>query len=552
MIPYIVLFGTLPGFIFESEWYGMSEFLDAIITQIGKTPDRVAFRNTSREKITYKELGSRSDALALYLVERGKSGHPIVLLGHKEPDMIVGMVGSMKVGSPYVPIDASFPPGRVLNIIKQLEAPVILEVREGIFNNLQRYVEETSSESVELLAALKRTGGMIPRRSLSFVLEEGGSGFKMNSPISGEDAQYILFTSGSTGAPKGVMMPARSIDRIYKYFRCYLPKGDGLTFFNRVHFSFDVSVFDFAIALSLGHTLFALDDEAESNLGTSFRELHDADLALWVSTPSYLNMCLADPAFSETLLPSAQVFVVCGETLYNSTAAKFYERFPNAKLLNTYGPTETQAITDVLIDARMIDDPEPLPVGMPSPYTKLLIMRPDSMETLAPNEPGEVVILGETVASGYYGRPDLTEKVFGFLENPDGSVDRYYRTGDEGFLDKEGMLHFIGRFDTQIKINGYRIELGEIEETLNRIQEVSASCVVPVARNGVYHALAAHVVVDGETAGPRELTRKLKSTLRLTLPDYMIPRTFKYHNELPVNSNGKTDRKALEQAFALS
>lgn len=531
----------------------MSEFLDAVISQIDRTPDRVAFRNTSKEELSYEGLGLRSDALALHISEAGSSGHPVVLLGHKEPDMIVGMVGSMKAGSPYVPIDASFPPGRMLNIIKQLDAPVILEIRDGIFDELWRFAEEESGgELVELLTALDQTGRMVARRSLDAVLSKDASSFKMNSPISGEDPQYILFTSGSTGAPKGVMMPARSIDRIYKYFRCYLPEGDGLTFFNRVHFSFDVSVFDLAIALSLGHTLFALDDEAESSMRSSFEELHNADLALWVSTPSYLNMCLADPSFSEELLPSAQVFVVCGETLYNTTARKFYERFPQAKLLNTYGPTETQAITDVLIDDRMINASEPLPVGMPSPYTKLLIMKPGSMEVLPPNEPGEVVILGETVASGYYGRSDLTEKVFGFIENPDGTKDRYYRTGDEGFLDEEGILHFIGRFDTQIKINGYRIELGEIEETLNKMQGISASCVVPVARNGVYHALAAHVVMERENADPRSLARELKAALRSTLPDYMIPRTFKYHEELPTNSNGKTDRKALEKESAHS
>lgn len=538
----------------------MSKFLDLVIDQCEQSADRLAFYNSDGQKLTYRELALRSNGIAEFLDGMGDRP-PVVLLGHKEPDMISGMVGAMKAGSAYVPLDSSLPAGRVLNIISQLENPLVIEVRSGMLEELLDYAAGGSSAGASsgageeisfemLLKDLWESGRIIRTPRLHDIAEAGNPEYSPAHPIQGDDAQYILFTSGSTGAPKGVMQAARTVDIVCEYFKCYLPEGEHLTFFNRVHFSFDVSVFDFAIALPYGHILFALTGDAEESMAKSFAALHEANPQLWISTPSYLNMCLADPGFSEELLPDTQMFVVCGETLHNSTAAKLYERFPNAKLLNTYGPTETQAITDVAITQEMISSPDPLPVGMVSPFNEVIICPQDSLEELPAGVHGEVVILGNTVALGYYGRPDLTAKVFGTMKRPNGEEKLFYRTGDEGFLDETGMLHFIGRFDTQVKINGYRIELGEVEETLNKLSQISASCVVPVSRNGIYVALAAHIVSSIQPVNPRELTRELKAILRKTLPDYMVPRNIMYYDDLPANSNGKIDRKALEAASA--
>jgi D-alanine--poly(phosphoribitol) ligase subunit 1 len=363
--------------------------------------------------------------------------------------------------------------------------------------------------------------------------------------ISGSDVQYILFTSGSTGAPKGVMQTARTIDCTFEYFNKFIPEGEGLTFFNRTHFSFDVSLFDLCIALTHGHTMFALAENEEASLAKTFAALEQAEIDLWVSTPSFLDMCLVDPSFNSKLLPKLRSIVVCGETLHNKTASVCLERFPNAALYNTYGPTETQAITDVQITAAMAARAEALPIGTVSPFNKIEVVDVQTGKPLAAGQIGEIVILGSTIARGYFGRPDLTAKSFGEKSDSTGQACQFYKTGDEGFLDEEGMLHYLGRLDLQVKINGFRIELEEIEHTLEEIPWVLRSCVVPVERGGVNTALAAHVVISNEREPVRETTKEIKAHLKETLPAYMIPRTVTFHDSFPQNVNGKVDRKAL-------
>lgn len=512
----------------------MSEFLTAICDQAAATPDALAFRNARGEQLTYGELEAQVNSLASFLLSHHPDTRPVALVGHKEPAMLVGMLACMKAGFVYAPLDASLPEARIVGILEQLNDPLVIEVGTISFAG-------TSFERVtkEQLADLLVKPVPAPDRVLA---------------VKNEDPHYILFTSGSTGTPKGVVQPARSIDHTYRYFSRFIPSGQQLTFFNRAHYSFDLSIFDLAIALPFGHSLFALTEEVEESLAASFAALHEADPALWVSTPSYLDMCLVDPVFSPDLLPALSTVVVCGETLHGSTAKKLLERFPGIELYNTYGPTETQgAVTDVLITPELAEADRPLPVGRISPFNELWIVDPKTGERLPEGATGEVVIAGATVASGYFGRADLTDAAFGVAasssasdETSAGDLIPFYRTGDEGYLDAEGLLHYLGRLDLQVKVNGYRIELEEIEEALKRISGVTFACVVPVVRHGSNIALRAHVVVDSDTGRGRATTKRLKEALKETLPAYMIPRTFVYHDELPLNANGKTDRKALE------
>lgn len=499
----------------------MSEFLDAIVAQAAKSPDVPVFKNARGECLTYAGLDEQANSLAAFLYEHYATARPVALIGHKEPSMLVGMIACMKAGFPYAPLDSSLPKQRIEGILDQLENPLVIEAGKSP-------IDATRYEC-------------IMRDQLENIYAQPASALPCSANVSGEDAHYILFTSGSTGAPKGVVQPARSMDHTYRYFSRFIPKGDHLVFFNRAHYSFDLSIFDLAIALPFGHTLFALTEEEEESLAASFAALHEANPALWVSTPSYLDMCLVDPSFSPELLPALKTVVVCGETLHNSTAQKLLDRFPLVKLYNTYGPTETQgAVTDVLVTGELARGEEALPVGRVSPFNELWIWDTEAHSPLPAGQPGEVVIAGGTVASGYYGRSDLTKEVFGSID-----AVSFYRTGDEGYLDEEGLLHYLGRLDLQVKVNGYRIELEEIEEALKKTDQVLFACVVPIERRGSNVALAAHVVVKEGVAEDRQTTKALKEALRETLPAYMIPRTVVYHDALPTNANGKIDRKAL-------
>ena len=524
----------------------MSSYLEAIRTQAGTRPSACAFANTAGERLSYGQLWRRSDALAVWLAAHNAHRNPVCLYGHKQALMLVGMLACMKAGAPYVPIESSQPPQRTAAILGQLAAPIVC-----------------CAAPLAAGTQLPGAGRIVAGDELTRICAAPVSAEQLAAltPVAGDDAIYLLFTSGSTGTPKGVVQRAESVDLTSAYFTSLVPlppNADGpLVCFNRAPFSFDLSIFDLLIALPGGHTMFALDEAAEASLAATFSALRDARVGLWVSTPSFLTMCLADPAFGPELLPQLQAVLLCGETLPNSTARAFLQRFSGAgpagqvRLVNLYGPSETcGAVTDVLVTARLAHAREPLPVGTPSPYSSIVIADPATLEELPCNTTGEILILGRTAAAGYHGLPEKTAAAFSTRPDADGTLQRCYRTGDEGFLDADGMLHYLGRFDLQLKLNGYRIELGDVEENLGSLPDVAACCVVPVLRGDTCTALAAHVVPACGIAGGRALTKQLKAALHGLLPGYMVPRTFTYHDALPTTVNGKVDRKALQEASA--
>lgn len=259
-------------------------------------------------------------------------------------------------------------------------------------------------------------------------------------------------------------------------------------------------------------------------------------------------MCLASTGFDGSMLPGLSLFLFCGETLPNEVASRLLERFPAAELLNTYGPTEsTVAVTAVRITPELAALSAPLPVGAPRSGTRIRVVGEADVE-VPRGHAGEIVIEGDTVARGYYGRPDLTGRVFGTAEG-DGAAVRTYRTGDEGFIDDDGLLHYRGRLDLQVKLNGFRIELGEIEVALRGQSGISAAAVVPVERDGRISHLAAFVVPSRplEQSAFRE-GLAIKERLKASLPHYMIPKKIVFMDELPLTGNGKLDRKALAAA----
>ncbi len=515
----------------------MSEFLDKVLAQAAKTPDTVFFYNCAGQSVTYGELAARSANLAAWLARKGQAGRPVCIYGHKDPLMLVCMFAIMRCGASYVPLDTSFPQQRVDSILVQLDEPMVLctVAPQGELSGIAGVIEVSPEELADACNS-----------------EAGAAELEALDPIDGDDIQYILFTSGSTGVPKGVAQRAQSIDLTSRYFSSLLPQGEGFTCFNRAPFSFDLSLFDFLLAAPNGHTMFALDEVAEKSLATAFDALSKAELDVWVSTPSFLAMCLTDPSFGPQLLPKLKLVLMCGETLLNHTAAQFFERFGgDVALVNLYGPTETcGAVTHVFVTPAMAASPQPLAVGTASPYSEIHILDRETGAEQPCGAEGEIAILGETCAAGYHRLPDKTAACFGTRLDHEGAERMCYLTGDAGFLDGQGMLHYRGRFDLQLKVNGYRIELGDIEENLAAMPQVASCCVVPVNRNGANTALAAHVVCAPGVTGDRHLTKALKDALKELLPAYMVPRTFTYHDELPTNVNGKIDRKALAAASA--
>lgn len=513
------------------------EYLLRAMRNAARFPERLAVRTSEGETETYGAYWRASEALARALAQSGyEAAKPVMVYGHKSPRMIECFHACLKSGHPYVPIDCySVPPERVASIAQQIGAPLILAVEP-----LPSLPDSALHARVVDRAAIEDIVAAAP------ALQESLDRVDRSAWVDGEDLAYILFTSGSTGTPKGVCVTAACIDNFCQWA---LTLGDapreGAVFLNQAPFSFDLSVYEQSMCFWAGGTLFSLTKSCQDSYRQQMEALSASGITIWVSTPSFADVCLADPDFSATMLPQLRLFLFCGETLTNATVRRLAERFPQAQVVNSYGPTEsTVAVTACVVTDEMAAAKAPLPVGVPRTGTHIRIQAEDGSEMPA-GEHGEIVIEGTTVARGYFGRPDLTDRAFG-QAMLDGIPVRTYRTGDEGWLDETGMLHYRGRLDLQVKLNGFRIELGDIEEHLRHLPNIESACVVPSEKDGQIKYLVAHVVWSGDrTESDFRQGLGIKEQLKAGLPHYMIPRKVVFHDALPMTSNGKCDRKAL-------
>ena len=462
---------------------------------------------SGEKRLTYGELRRRSAAVAAYLAKRfGDDRSPIAVLGHREPEMLIAFLGAVKSGRPYVPLDTILPRQRIDKILA-ISRPALLLTPEDV----------TKLSSVAASGPAKRAQR--------------------------DDPFYILFTSGSTGEPKGVIITLGCLEHFVGWMleeQKFFPLGE--TFLNTAPFSFDLSVMDLYCSLATGGTLFSVGRDLVANPKLLYCALGNSGATTWVSTPSFAQMCLVEEKFSEGMLPRIRRFLFCGETLAAQTAARLLERFPRAQVWNMYGPTEaTVAATSVRIDLSILEKYSALPVGRPMPGTDVFVVS-EAGETLPAQERGEIVIAGPNVSPGYLRRPELSAAAF--FEQGDRPV---YRTGDQGRI-RDGLLFFEGRMDSQLKINGYRTEVGDVEANLLALPSVRDAIVTPVIKNGATQSLAAFVVLSSRIeASHFALTQSLRRQLAERVPVYMLPRKFVFHEAFPLTANGKADRAQLAQ-----
>lgn len=471
-------------------------------------PDAIAHLSGDTT-LTYGQLRRSSDGVASYLGRRfGEDRRPIAVLGHREPEMLIGFLGAVKSGRPYVPIDSALPQTRIDQIVASSHAALILTP-----DQIRRF--STDELRVPVM------------------------------PVEKNDPFYILFTSGSTGEPKGVIITLACLEHFIgwmlaeqKFRQC------AEVFLNQAPFSFDLSVMDLYCSLTTGGMLFSISRDLIENPKKLYGALATSGVTTWVSTPSFAQMCLVENKFAEAMLPCVRRFLFCGETLTPQTAAQLLARFPQAQVWNMYGPTEaTVATTSIHVDPAILEEYSPLPVGRVMPETKVFVVNENGTE-LSGNERGEIIIAGPNVSPGYVGRPDLTARAF--FEH---RGQRAYKTGDLGrFRDK--LLFFEGRVDEQIKLSGYRIELGDVEANLRALPTVRDAVVIPMIKGGTPKSLTAFVsLVTRDETSDFKLAHNLRNQLGERLPGYMLPRKFVFLDAFPMTANGKVDRTALAKSL---
>lgn len=479
---------------------------------------------SGNDSICYRNLWQESDRLACYLKEMCKTDKtPVIVYGHKHPYMLVAFLACVKSGRAYVPVDISVPRDRVERIIDEVRPKLILTTEP-----FETYLDYP----VLNILTDNYTAGV-------------NSSISKNDWVKEDDVYYIIFTSGSTGIPKGVQIPFSALNFFTEWA---LSLGHNLKkckrYINQAPFSFDLSVMDLYMSLASESCLFALKKSVQTDYRQLFQCLRESEANIWVSTPSFADLCLADPSFEQALLPNMELFLFCGETLTNKTAAALAERFPGAEIFNTYGPTEsTVAVTEVCVTADINAQYNPLPVGRPKPGTTIKIL--DGDREVADGEKGEIVIFGNTVSSGYMNRPEENSRAF--FSGACGDVAaRAYRTGDKGFY-RDGMLFYCGRIDLQIKLHGYRMEIEDVEKNLLKIPDINQAAVVPVYEDNKVKYLKAFCVYGKPVESEIKLQKELKRKMAGFVPDYMIPRKLKFVDELPMTANGKVNRKQLQE-----
>ena len=508
------------------------DILEAVARLAAERPRQIAHRWRD-DAMTYGELAARSDSLAGYLVSRMSDDRsPVVIHGHKQSAMLLSFLACVKAGHPYIPVDSSSPEHRTLEILDASRATYVLAIDDlRVPPGIQRLTLP------EIEAAC-----------------EGSAPAPAGRSIPDDEPFYIIYTSGSTGVPKGVQISRAALNSFASWalslrespgVRCGAPER--AIYLDHAVFSFDLSVFGMAMALASGATMLSIDRTLAASFDELFRALSRSGLTVWISTPSFADLCLADDAFAQGLLPRLELFIFCGETLNQATARKLRQRFPRAAVLNTYGPTEsTVEVTSIVCDDDVLDRYRVLPVGVVKPGSRILIWDESGAE-VAPGSRGEIVIAGDTVSLGYYLRPDLTGRSFLRLDGR-GGPERAYRTGDAG-RSEDGMLHFLGRLDFQVKLHGYRIEIEDVEANLRLLPDIEQAVVTAVERadapGSVKHLQATVQLKGPPPRDPLRTTVRLKRELRLLLPEYMVPKVFSYVTEIPLTPNGKIDRSKI-------
>ena len=484
--------------------------LDWLETAVARAPEATAF-DAPGDGMTWSQTADGARRAGSFLASRVPAQSPVLILADKSPACVCAMLGAVYAGCFYTPLDASMPEKRMA-LIADILKPAAVIFDEKYAQTAQRIAGRAALCSMEEVLNAPEEAALLAGRRAQHI---------------DTDLLYVLFTSGSTGVPKGVSITHRSVIDFVEWACGALKLPEEVRFGSQAPFYFDNSVLDIYCAMRMRGSLFLIprgDFLFPRKLLSRLAEAR-VDTIFWV--PSALTAVANAQVLAPGCLPTLRRVFFCGEVMPCRTLNRWRAALPEADFVNMYGPTE---ITDVCAWFRVdrdFADADSLPIGFPCANTRIVLLD------------GEICVGGTCLSPGYYNAPEKTAAAF--VQNPlrPQIPERLYRTGDLGAYNERGELMFLGRADSQIKRSGYRIELGEIEAALQAAPEVESGCVL-------YDAAREKIVCAW--SGPAQ-ERALRDRLKALVPKYMLPDVWLRMEKLPATGSGKIDRVGVKDLY---
>jgi amino acid adenylation domain-containing protein len=482
--------------------------------QVERTPNAVALVS-GQKRVTYVELNRRANQIANHLLARGlKSGSLVGVYLERSPEMVVAILGVLKAGAAYVPLDPAYPSDRIKFIVEDSQLQILLTQKS--------LIEQLPADPSHVVCL---------DAELSAITSQPATGPSTN--VKSEDLAYVLYTSGSTGKPKGVQIQHRSLVN----FLTSMAKEPGLhrddILLAVTTLSFDIAGLELFLPLTVGASIVLATREQAVDGAQLLRLMNQSSVTVMQATPSTWRMLI-----ESGWKGNPELKVLCGgEALPRELAEQLLPRC--RQLWNMYGPTETTIwssiyrVTDVNWSAA--------PIGRPIANTQMYVLD-KHLQPVPAGVIGELYIGGDGVAQGYWRRPELTAERF--IPDPfrANTGARLYRTGDQVRYLRNGNIQYLGRLDTQVKVRGYRIELGEIESVLATHPTVEQAAVVVREDSPGDPRLVAYLVLK---PGESSTVAEWRTHLKASLPEYMVPSSFVCLDQFPLTPNRKIDRRAL-------
>lgn len=504
--------------------------------QVLRSPDAIAVE-FEQQTITYDELNKSANKVAHALVEQGIGCDDVVpVLSFRSPEFLIAILGIYKAGGAYLPLDPYSPANRYTKILCQCDAKVVI------------CEQELQDKLVEAMSPL--TSSQLPRVLLTNALKSAAlSNENMACRSIPDSLAYVLFTSGSTGIPKGAMLENSGLINHLRSKIVDLDLTNESVIAQTASQCFDISVWQFLTAILVGGRISIFTKEQSEDHALLIHRVKTHKVSVLEIVPSLMRMCLDAMEIKKELLPYLQWLIPTGEAVPVPLVSRWLKLYPQVPILNAYGPTEC---TDDVSLHKVSDVPDEnmlsIPIGRPVCNFQNYVLN-DNLQQVAVGIIGELYIGGMGVGRGYLR--DARKTAMTFIPDLFSGVagSRMYKTGDLVRRLSDGSLDFIGRIDQQVKIRGLRIELGEIESQLVQLDILSAAVVITRGEDSDMQ-LVAYVIAHLPQAGfdiVSEFNQVIVTGLKQQLPEYMVPAIIVEMEEFPLNRNGKVDRKSLPE-----